>query len=305
MISQLCDHKFVDSNVCLKCGWSPSQPEGGKGEVTRAHREAAARAISPGSQDGAIVAEWIDGAAPVYTATYDRVAQAICDAEARGALTATAEPRVAGRSDTAGPDRIREARQLLLRMTKYVREDRAETPGATRLERLTDEVTDYLKRPPDPRSIEMLTYDEWNAAHPQAKRMSDLAHGWRSDGPSLHETLVAHRASVATALRRMRWATEHYVRELIGEINGHHYTEILHHVGHIAFEMQAMEKLTRAFLVVLRGEPDPEEHASPQPSAIEGAIAFLREAWKDNDGAEVGSIMLACGALEKLRAGGY
>jgi hypothetical protein len=49
--------------------------------------------------------------------------------------------------------RRREARQLLARMVKYVREDRAVTPGVTRLSRLTDQVEDYLKRTQDPSDI--------------------------------------------------------------------------------------------------------------------------------------------------------
>lgn len=49
--------------------------------------------------------------------------------------------------------RRREARQLLIRMVKYVREDRAVTPGQTRLSRLTDEVSNYLKRTQDPSDI--------------------------------------------------------------------------------------------------------------------------------------------------------
>lgn len=46
-----------------------------------------------------------------------------------------------------------EARALLVRMVKYVREDRATTPGVTRLARLTDQVDEYLKRTHDPRGI--------------------------------------------------------------------------------------------------------------------------------------------------------
>lgn len=42
--------------------------------------------------------------------------------------------------------RVREGRQLLMRMVKYAREDRAVTPGKTRLARLTDSVDDYLRR---------------------------------------------------------------------------------------------------------------------------------------------------------------
>lgn len=42
--------------------------------------------------------------------------------------------------------RMREGRQLLHRMVKCVREDRAVTPGNTRLARLTDSVDDYLRR---------------------------------------------------------------------------------------------------------------------------------------------------------------
>lgn len=49
--------------------------------------------------------------------------------------------------------RRREARQLLIRMVKYVREDGAVTPGKTRLSRLTDQVSDYLKRTQDPSDI--------------------------------------------------------------------------------------------------------------------------------------------------------
>lgn len=46
-----------------------------------------------------------------------------------------------------------EGRQLLRRMVKYVREDRAVTPGKTRLERLTSQVADYLNRTHEPRDI--------------------------------------------------------------------------------------------------------------------------------------------------------
>jgi hypothetical protein len=46
--------------------------------------------------------------------------------------------------------RRREMRQLLHRLVKYVREDRASTPGVTRLARLTDQVADYLSRTNDP-----------------------------------------------------------------------------------------------------------------------------------------------------------
>jgi len=49
--------------------------------------------------------------------------------------------------------RLQEARMLLHRMTKYVREDRAETPGKTRLARLTEQVADYLARTADPLDI--------------------------------------------------------------------------------------------------------------------------------------------------------
>lgn len=49
--------------------------------------------------------------------------------------------------------RHRESRQLLVRFVKYAREDRAETPGKTRLERLTAQVDDYLRRTGDPNDI--------------------------------------------------------------------------------------------------------------------------------------------------------
>jgi hypothetical protein len=57
----------------------------------------------------------------------------------------------AGRKEADG--RRREMRQLLHRLTKYVREDCAVTPGSTRLARLTEQVTDYLQRTADPRDI--------------------------------------------------------------------------------------------------------------------------------------------------------
>ena len=49
--------------------------------------------------------------------------------------------------------RRREGRQLLHRLIKYVREDRAVTPGSTRLVRLVDDVDDYMKRTNDPNDI--------------------------------------------------------------------------------------------------------------------------------------------------------
>ncbi|HEU4544315.1 MAG TPA: hypothetical protein VFR23_24505 [Jiangellaceae bacterium] len=49
--------------------------------------------------------------------------------------------------------RRREGRQLLRRLVKYIREDRAETKGSTRLFRLTDQVADYLERTNDPNDI--------------------------------------------------------------------------------------------------------------------------------------------------------
>jgi len=49
--------------------------------------------------------------------------------------------------------RRREGRALLHRMVKYVTEDRAVTPRATRLARLTDQVRDYLNRTRDPKDI--------------------------------------------------------------------------------------------------------------------------------------------------------
>jgi len=49
--------------------------------------------------------------------------------------------------------RCHEQRMLLHRLVKYVREDRAETPGKTRLARLTAQVLDYLNRTADPRDI--------------------------------------------------------------------------------------------------------------------------------------------------------
>lgn len=49
--------------------------------------------------------------------------------------------------------RHHECRALLQRLVKYVTEDRATTPGKTRLARLTEQVRDYLQRTHDPRSI--------------------------------------------------------------------------------------------------------------------------------------------------------
>lgn len=49
--------------------------------------------------------------------------------------------------------RLRESRALLARMVTYVREDKARTPGFTRLARLTEEVDAYIKRTHDPFEI--------------------------------------------------------------------------------------------------------------------------------------------------------
>lgn len=46
-----------------------------------------------------------------------------------------------------------EARMLLLRLVKYASEDKAVTPGSTRLWRLVDQVDDYLKRTNNPFDI--------------------------------------------------------------------------------------------------------------------------------------------------------
>ncbi|MBK9945616.1 MAG: hypothetical protein IPP12_22345 [Nitrospira sp.] len=42
---------------------------------------------------------------------------------------------------------------LLLRLVKYASEDKAVTPGSTRLWRLVDQVDDYLKRTNNPFDI--------------------------------------------------------------------------------------------------------------------------------------------------------
>ena len=39
----------------------------------------------------------------------------------------------------------------------------------------------------------------------------------------------------------------------------------------------------------------------PNSIAVTGAVAFLREAWKSNDGAEGDSVRLVCGELEQLQ----
>lgn len=49
--------------------------------------------------------------------------------------------------------RRREGRQLLARMVKYCREDKATTARTTRLERLVEQVADYLQRTHEPRDI--------------------------------------------------------------------------------------------------------------------------------------------------------
>jgi hypothetical protein len=49
--------------------------------------------------------------------------------------------------------RVSECRALLQRMVKYVLEDKAVTPGMTRLARCVDEVADYLRRTREPGSI--------------------------------------------------------------------------------------------------------------------------------------------------------
>lgn len=71
-----------------------------------------------------------------------------------GALTVTECPLDLVEEVTVTPaKREKEARALLTRMVKYVREDRAVTPGKTRLARLTDQVDNYLKRTHDPFDI--------------------------------------------------------------------------------------------------------------------------------------------------------
>lgn len=44
-----------------------------------------------------------------------------------------------------------------------------------------------------------------------------------------------------------------------------------------------------------------KKHLPPDHSVV-GAIAFLREAWRNNDGAEGDSVKLVCSELERLRA---
>ncbi len=46
-----------------------------------------------------------------------------------------------------------ELRHLLRRLVKYVREDKAVTPGKTRLARLVEQVDDYLNRTSEPSDI--------------------------------------------------------------------------------------------------------------------------------------------------------
>ncbi len=53
----------------------------------------------------------------------------------------------------AADGRLREGRQLLARMVKYCREDKATTTRATRLERLVEQVAGYLNRTHEPRDI--------------------------------------------------------------------------------------------------------------------------------------------------------
>lgn len=59
----------------------------------------------------------------------------------------------AERELAAADGRCREGRQLLARMVKYCREDKATTARATRLERLVEQVADYLSRTHEPRDI--------------------------------------------------------------------------------------------------------------------------------------------------------
>jgi hypothetical protein len=72
---------------------------------------------------------------------------------AREAIRLEAELSEAKAEAHALDIRRRESRQLLKRMVKYVREDRATTRGVNRLARLTDQVEDYLRRTEDPRDI--------------------------------------------------------------------------------------------------------------------------------------------------------
>lgn len=95
-------------------------------------------------------------------------------------------------------NRLREARQLLRRMVKYAREDKAVTPRSTRLERLTEQVADYLQRTHNPRDllreepkaqgdgVPLRPVVQWFAEQMElALREHDDKGGWHEDAPHL------------------------------------------------------------------------------------------------------------------------
>jgi hypothetical protein len=108
-------------------------------------------------------------------------------------------------------------------------------------------------------------FDQWVAANPEAKSALYLAHGWPDDiqaggkGMSLTDVLKAYPAAAAVALRRLRAGAAGYLDEMRSLIDEHHYSEILHHAGHVTSDMEAAERLVRAMHAVLRGAAEVAE----------------------------------------------
>src|SRR5690606_34445 len=84
--------------------------------------------------------------------------QAALDQEHRLAVEWKARYEAAGVGLDVTRDQLEAANALLRRMVKYVREDRATTPGVTRLARLTEEADAHLSAQPTARAeAEQLT----------------------------------------------------------------------------------------------------------------------------------------------------
>lgn len=115
--------------------------------------------------------------------------------------------------------------------------------------------------------------DQWDAEHPEAAQVLALAH---AGDESLREYLLqaGNRLAGKEAMLRMRGAIRYYSRELPALIEDDDYSEILHHVGHIASEVSAIER------VCFASHPDGETVTAPhQPDLDAAAEALFDMLW--------------------------
>lgn len=125
-------------------------------------------------------------------------------------------------------------------------------------------------------------FDDWKTVNPEDYAAYDAAmYGDRTFGLSLHSMLKGRPASCVGALRRIRENAAHYLEEMRELIDEHHYTAMLHHVGHVTQDMRAMKRLTETMLQVLRNEP-----AAPTTPVAEPGLDYLDGAqeWLDRYG---------------------